>query len=227
MTRFASAAAFALLSASFASAAGQYFQSTAFANNGAVRTSWLTAAGVAAPDFVEDFESFAVGTDINGDPLAGGATFTAGSTSATAGGVVQSSPSFFGSSNPIGTRGLAMIESGSASNIVTFASPVTYFAGYHADTGGGTLIVTYVGGATENYTLTGNGTDGNTAIFFGIYNNDRPGIVSVNLNNVTGGDGQWMLDNFEFGGTPVPEPATMAALGLGVAALLRRRSRRV
>lgn len=44
--------------------------------------------------------------------------------------------------------------------------------------------------------------------------------------NDAGNDAGLALDTFSVQATAVPEPATMAALGLGVAALLRRRSRK-
>lgn len=64
------------------------------------------------------------------------------------------------------------------------------------------------------------------AEFFGIFRNDMPAIVRVQLD--ASGDGLWAVDNLEYGGEPVPEPGTLALLGLGMAGLglKKRRSQR-
>lgn len=214
----------ALALAAMSPAAGLTFASSSFANNGATRTSFLNATGITTPEYLVDFESFAVGDNLNGDLLPGGLVYTTNSTSATNGGVVQSDPNFFGTSNPIGTKALSILES--ATNVVTFTTPVDYFGGILIDVNGSPITVTYVGGATQTFNVGQSGSTGNTGVFFGIFRNDQPQILSVNI-NAQGGDGEAGLDNFEYGVVqPVPEPATMAALGLGALALLRRRARR-
>jgi hypothetical protein len=62
----------------------------------------------------------------------------------------------------------------------------------------------------------------NTSGFWGVISTSE--IGRINMFSV-GGDVEGM-DNVEMWAAPVPEPATMAALGLGAIALLRRRSKK-
>src|SRR5690606_18944808 len=62
-------ASVAVASPSFATL---YFNSATPANNAATRASFLAAAGVGSGQFFEDFESYALNTDMNGASLAGG-----------------------------------------------------------------------------------------------------------------------------------------------------------
>jgi len=180
-------------------------------------TNWLTAAGIAAPEFTEDFESYAIGTDLNGAQFIGGVTFT--DTNVTPSVTVQSSSAFFGSSIPFG-QGLALRES----RLFTFefVQPVQYFALYDIDAGGGGVTLYLSDNTTASFTgFDSTASSGLSGEFLGFVSSG-PAITKIDFNGA-GGDGEWGIDNVMYGA--VPEPATMAALGLGVAAMIRRRKR--
>lgn len=208
----------AALSVQSAFAGVTFFNSDSFSGNAAKRDAWLAAAGVSAGANFIDFEAVSVGTNLNSVDLGGGASIVHPSGSA----LVQSSPTFFGSSNPIGTRALAMTEvSGSIS--LSFDAPVEYVGGYDIDMPGGTLKVTLADNTTESFSWDATGSSGNTAEFWGFWRNDTAGIKKVEFLSTSGGDGEWGLDNIEYG--VVPEPGSVIGFGLGVAMLgyLRRR----
>ncbi|HLO98992.1 MAG TPA: PEP-CTERM sorting domain-containing protein [Fimbriimonas sp.] len=196
-------------------AQSQSFDSTSFAGNGAVRTSWLTAIGIAAPETTVDFEALALGNIHNVSGLMPNLVIT--STNSVAN--VTNSPSAMGGSNPIGTQALAMAESANAT--FTFAAPVDYFGYYRMDVNSASIIVTYTDSTQETFSASGTGSSGNTAQFWGVFRGTKPQISSVLINS-GGGDNEHGMDNIEYGAA-VPEPATMLALGLGAAAMLRKR----
>lgn len=193
------------------------FDSTSFANNGATRTSWLIASGVAAPDFQANFEGMALGNIHAQTGLFPGMVITSSTGIAN----VTNSSGAMGGSNPIDLQALAATES--ADITMTFASGQDYFGFYRIDLNVSTVFVTYTDTTTESFATSGTGSSGNTAQFWGIYRNDKPQIASVRFAAV-GGDSEYGMDNIEYGNA-VPEPATMAVLGLGAAALLRKRKK--
>jgi hypothetical protein len=69
---------------------------------------------------------------------------------------------------------------------------------------------------------------GDTAEFFGVFRNDQPRIVRVELD--ASGDGGWGVDNIEYGQVPqqAPEPSVFILLSVGLASMrvVRRRHRR-
>jgi hypothetical protein len=199
-------------------AAPMFFNSTSFANNATVRNDWLTAIGISGGDFLVDFENFAVGINLNGVDLGGGVDVS----HPTGTSLVQSNSSFFGGSNPIGTRALALAEVVNPI-IISFATPADYIGGFDIDMPGCILRATFADNTTAQITLDATATSGNTAEFWGIWRNDAPGITRVEFLGTNGGDGEWGLDNLEYG--LVPEPGTLLALaaGLGAAAFRRRR----
>jgi hypothetical protein len=203
-----------------ANADALFFDSASFAGNAAMRASWLAASGVAAPDFMEDFEAFTVGTNVNGSPLAGGATVT----HTTGNAFVQSSTGFFGGSNPVGTRSLAVGEGSTVLTTILFTAPVDYVGGLEIDKPVGSLTVVFTDLTTDSIALAATATSGNSAEFWGVYRNDAPQITEVRILAGNGGDGEHGVDNIEFG--VVPEPSTIVVLGaslLGLAFLRRKK----
>lgn len=219
MTKSCLVALSVLAMASTSSAAVQFFNSSNFGNNATMRNNWLSAIGIASGEHFADFESYAVGTNLNGVGLGGGATLTHPSGSA----LVQSSSSFFGNSNPIGTRALALDEISGAITL-TFSTPVDYIGGFEIDNPGSTLRVTLTDSSTATINLESTAVGGDSAEFWGVFRNDMPAITMAEFLNTNGGDGEWGLDNLEYG--VVPEPGTIAVMGAGLLLLARRRIRR-
>lgn len=203
-----------------ASAAVMFFNSTTPAGNAAERATWMTAAGIGSPTYLEDFEAIALDTNVHGVTLTGGLVIT--DTSGPAAAFVRGDSSFFGGSNPVGTRSLAHNEL--AYLQLDFAGGVDYVGGLDIDHTGTGIIVTYSDSSTSTHTLEGTGVSGDSAEFWGFYRNDQPKIVRLQMN--AAGDGEWGIDNIEFGPEPVPEPATMALVGFALGAVVRRRSRK-
>lgn len=197
--------------------ATQFFNSATFGNNAATRADFLTAAGVASGQHFEDFESYAVDTNMDGANLAGGASLAnTGSGSL----LIKSASSAFGGSNPIDTKALRHNESAYVE--VSFSNAATYFGAYGIDHGTTTVIVTYDDATTENFSLEQTGASGNSAEFFGFVAEGGKNISKLQFDAT--GDGEWGLDNFEYG--VVPEPTTMSLLALGVLAALKRKRRK-
>lgn len=194
-----------------------FFNSTSFAGNAAERASWLSAIGIAGGANFVDFEAITVGTNVNGVDLGGGLSLSHPSGNA----LVQSSASFFGSSNPIDTRAVALQEIAGTITL-NFVTPVDYVGGFDIDMPGGTLRATFTDNTTAQITLDSTATSGDTAEFWGVWRNDAAAISKIEFIASSGGDGEWGLDNLEYGA--VPEPGTMIAIGAGLAlARLRRR----
>jgi hypothetical protein len=119
------------------------------AANGAARTAWLAAVGIAAPEYLVDFESgFVDGQNVSG-----------------VGGL------FPGELVINGSGGQATIETGAGSS------------------GGSNPVLTVA-----------------------LEHNDSPRISKIQFDAT--GDGQWAVDNLEYG--RVPEPATLALVGIGL-----------
>lgn len=196
-----------------------FFNSASFAGNGAMRSSWLTAAGITGGQYFVDFESYAVGTNLNGVDLGGGAALSHPTSTA----LVQSSASFFGSSNPIDTKALSLGET-SGTITLNFATPVDYIGGYDIDQPGATVRATLTDNSTISFSWDSTGSSGNSAEFWGLWRNDAAAISKVEFVATNGGDGEWGLDNLEYGA--VPEPGTMIVVGAGLALTQLRRRRR-
>ncbi|MBX3096919.1 MAG: PEP-CTERM sorting domain-containing protein [Fimbriimonadaceae bacterium] len=194
------------------------YNSPNVAGNVAMRDSWLLAAGIASPMFTEDFESYAIGTDLNGMPLIGGATWT--DTHSAPSVTVQSSSAFFGGSVPTG-QGLALRELRRFT--VNLAAPTTYIAFYDIDDGNTDVRVLLQDNTFVDFnSLDGTATSGDSGEFLGFHSAGSP-IVGLSIWG-DGGDSEWGIDNLQYGA--VPEPATVIALGAGALALARRRRRK-
>lgn len=216
ITLLAGAVAFGTVS----QAAVLFYNSSSPTNNVATRATWLAAIGIGSPDLIEDFESIALDTNISGltGLLAGGIVVT--DTTSDGEAFVRGDSSYFGNSNPVGTRAVAHNEG--AYLEIDFGAGVDYVGGIDIDHTGTAMIVTYVGGATSNHSLESTSGSGDSGEFWAFYRNDMPRITRIQLNS--SGDGEWGIDNLEFS-NPVPEPASLAALGVGILAVLRRRRR--
>lgn len=204
---------------SVASADVLYFNSLGTTTNEATRQEWLAAIGITAGETLIDFEGFGDGENLHGVLLTGGATITHPSGEA----LTRSSSEYFGGSNPIGEIGLALGETGGASNgiRISFLSPVYYVGGFDIDKPGGSLWVTLTDGSETSFALDGTGSQGDSAEFWGLYQNGSTPITAIEFRDTSGGDDEWGLDNLEFG--VVPEPGAFLVMGLGIAALMRRR----
>lgn len=202
----------------FSSAGAIFFNATTFANSAAERDLWLNAIGITAGDNFVDFESITVGTNVNGVDLGGGLSISHPNGNA----LVQSAASFFGSSNPIDTRAVALQEI-SGTITLNFATPVDYVGGFDIDMPGGTLRAVFTDNSSAQITLDTTGSSGDTAEFWGVWRNDAAAISRIEFIATSGGDGEWGLDNLEYGA--VPEPGTLLAIAAGVA-LSRVRRRR-
>ncbi len=201
--------------ASASQAAVLFYNSTAVANNDATRNSWLADAGIVAGQNFIDFEAETVGTNLNGVNLSG-LTVTHPSTNA----LVQSSSAFFGTSNPIGTKAMALAET-SGTITLTFATPVDYIGGFDIDQPGASVKATFTDNSSAQFAIDGTGSAGDTGEFWGLWRNDALAISKVEFLATNGGDGEWGLDNVEFGA--VPEPGTLLVLAAGAALAAKRR----
>lgn len=202
--------------ASLSSAAMLTFNSTAPANNAATRQSWLDAIGVSAGDYFADFENIPLDTNIHGVTglLPGGLTMYDTATAHSL--FVRGSSSYFGNSNPIGTRAVA--HSGSPWLELDFsANPMDYVGGYDIDNLGSTVRVTFVDDTFASFNLESTNPSGDSAEFWGVFRNDKPKIKKVAFDPTN----EWGIDNIEYG--PVPEPATLLVLA-PVLLFFRRRS---
>ncbi len=190
------------------------FNSSAPANNATVRADFLAAAGVAQGQYLQDFESYALNADLQNAVVDGGLMFTN-----TGSGVLQArGASAFGGSSPFGARGMWQNESPWL--VLDFsANNALYVGGFDLDQGGATVRVTYSDASTQNFSLEGTGSGGQSGEFWGLVAENGLNIAKVEFDAT--GDGSWGLDNIEYG--VVPEPMTITLLGLGAAALLRRK----
>jgi hypothetical protein len=138
--------------------------------------------------------------------------------------------------NPRGTQGLAMVNNFGGyptdwvvANTFADALDVSFNGGI---IGAGGKLNSALGSSTFRIDVydTANVLQGstnvvvsNTSGFWGVVSTSEIGRINLFASSVADAEG-W--DNVEMWAAPVPEPATMAALGLGAIALLRRRSKK-
>jgi len=205
-----------------AHASALIFNADTPADNVATRNAWLASIGITAPQYFVDFESgFTNNQNISGVPglFPGGLTIT--DTSAAHAVTIVTGAGSIGGSNPIGQFAARQNEAQYLQ--FDFAIPVDYLAFQDIDQLGANAIITFVGGATQTFTFETTGSSGNSAEFIGIVRNNMPAIIRLQLD--ASGDGQWGVDNIQFG--TVPEPATLTLVGAGVVATITRRRRRL
>jgi hypothetical protein len=195
-----------------------FFNSTTNANGAAERDLWLTAAGVAAPDILVDFENFTVGDNLADVAHAGSLV-----TRNTGTGVLEArGAGAFGGSNPIDSIGMWQNETSYL--VLDFTSgAVDYVGGWDIDHTGGTLRVTFDNADIQNFSLEGTGGTGNSAEFWGLVVDDGRKISKLEF--TVGGDNSWGLDNIEYSDA-VPEPATMTVLTVAAALAAARKRKK-
>ena len=208
-------------------AQAQIFNSASPATNATTRNAWLVAVGIGAPENLVNFESgFSNNQNIHNVGGLFPDNLVIRDSSGGAAVIIRSGATIIGGSSPVGTFSATHNES--TSLVLDFsANPVDYVAFQDIDQAGTTGVITFVGGATQNFSLDTTGSGANLEEFVGIWRNNLPKITLVSMD--ASGDGRWGIDTIEYGslavGSAAPEPGAgflmLAALGTIVAA--RRR----
>lgn len=174
------------------------FNSARPVDNATTRSAWLSAVGIAAADYVVDFESgFSDGQNVSGQVglFPAGLVITDTGTG-TPEAIVRTGNGTIGGSNPVGSFALTHDEQPNL--VLDFsASPVDYLAFQDIDTAGSVVKVTFVGGSTVSINIETTGTSGASAEFLGLYRNDQPRITKVEID--ASGSPPWGIDNIEYG----------------------------
>lgn len=194
---------------------GTFFNAANTGANVSTRASWLSAAGISAGTYFEDFESLAGGTNVHGD----GSYFTGGLVifGANSSAVIAAGGSSIGGSNPIDARAVEFSE-GTGIRATLDLNEARYIAGYDIDHTGISLRLVYGDSTTQTFSLDSTNGSGDSAEFWGVVADTGQTIDRLEFVGV-GGTSGWALDNLEY--DAVPEPATWLALAAGFA--LRRR----
>ena len=192
-----------------------------FAGVVGANATWFTseAAFLAATDgvnYTEDFSDFVYGVQLSGDPSwnAPGANGYGWTASATDG--LWSNDSAL--STNVANQALLLTFTG---------NPVTAFGGFigNGDISGlfisGSVSITLSNGESQSINV------GSDDAFLGWVGDPSSPITTASILSTSGVVNNWAsLDHAITGAAaPVPEPATLAALGIGAAALLRRRKK--
>jgi len=199
------------------------FNSPDVASNVATRATWLGAIGIAGTQYLVDFETgFVNGQNITGVPGLFPAGLVITDTDGAHAAIIRSGAGVIHMSNPVGVYALTQNEKPYLELDFSIV-PVDYVAFQDIDHAGTTGWVTVLGGAKYPISFETTAASGDTAEFFGIYRNDMPQIVKVELD--ASGDGMWGIDNLEYG-VVVPEPSTLVLAGLALlaAGLLKNRA---
>lgn len=197
------------------------FNSLSPSENEMTREAWLNASGITDSQFLIDFESgFIDGQNISGSTDIFPNELIIIDTSSSH--RVSLEGGSIGGSSPIGTLAIEHNERPFL-RLDFSASPVDYVAFQDIDQAGTNGIITFVGGGNENLSFETTGGGGDSAEFFGIFRNDMPRIALIDLD--ASGDGQWALDNIEYGIVPIPPAIVLFVSGfLGLSLVARRKA---
>ncbi|MCB0826013.1 MAG: PEP-CTERM sorting domain-containing protein [Armatimonadetes bacterium] len=191
-----------------------FYNAASHGDNGTVQSQFYTDLGIAGPSNLEDFESYGIGTNMNGVTITGGLTFNNTGTGA----LEVRGPNQFGGASPNGQRGLWHNESPWLE--LSFATPVQYVGGVDIDHTAGTVRVTTQSGATSTFSLDSTSGANQDFEFWGL-RADVTGEWITKVEFDVGGDSSWGIDDVQYG--PVPEPTTLGILALSALALKRRK----
>jgi len=189
----------------------------------ATRQNWLAGAGISSAQYLVDFESIAVGTNVSGitSLFPGGLVIT--DTGSAHSATIITGAGSIGGSNPVDSR--ALFHRQGPYLLLDFGSVgVDYAAFRDIDQQATGVTVFFASGSSYSFTLDDTAGVGNSAEFVGFWRNDMPRITLIQLN--AGGSSGWGVDNIEYGRSAVPIPAPFFLLGAGLAGLIGLRRRK-
>jgi len=194
------------------------FNSPNAADAATTRDAWLGAVGIATPQHLVDFESgFTDNQNISGISglFPGGLIITDTSNANLA--MIEGTARGIGGSNPVGNFALEQNEQPYLE--LDFSSnPIDYLGFRDIDHTNTNIILTFVGGGTTSFSIETTATSRDSAEFTGIFRNDMPKIILVQMD--AAGDGAWAVDNLEYGVSAVPVPAAAWLFGSGLIGLV-------